>query len=53
MPVAVLADAAENCAHLIGGECLEFSGVARYAVDQCGNVSGQAAFSGQLREDLR
>jgi hypothetical protein len=38
MPVAVLRDAAEDCAHLIGGECLEFSGVARYAIDQSGNI---------------
>ena len=53
MPVAVLRDAAENRAHLIGGECLEFSGLARYAIDQSGNISRQAALGDQLREDLR
>jgi len=53
MPVAVLRDAAEDCADLIGGECLEFSGLARYAIDQSGNISRQAALGDQLREDLR
>ena len=53
MPIAILSDTAQNGAHLVGGEGLEFPGLARYAVNQSGNVSRQAPFGDQLREHLR
>jgi hypothetical protein len=51
-PIAILGDPAQNGAHLVGGEGLEFPGLARYAIDQSGNVSRQASFGDQLREHL-
>ena len=38
---------------LIGGEGLEFPGLARHAINQSGNVSRQAPFGNELREHLR
>jgi len=53
MPIAIIGDATQNNADLIGGERLEFPGLARHAIDQSGNVSRQASLGDQLREDLR
>lgn len=39
MPIAIVGNTDENDSDLIGGECLEFPGLAGHAIDQCGNVS--------------
>jgi hypothetical protein len=53
MPISIVDDAAQNRAHLIGGERLKLSGLAWYAIDQSGNVSRQASLGNQLRKSLR